>query len=184
MQSSESAWKGSVSDTKVSMRSGHHMGFTNSPIVHHPSGGRMPTAPYPFMSPVAGYPPGAIQQSPMVYHGMPPPHHAPYSASRAEGTIGRQRSGSMPEGEQSADYAGYSVAAPIAKKPSAAIAKRKLPPKKRMEPKSEYFGPDVESQTKRAVLSVFSYLDNDELFNASIVSKEWCQLTLACRRER
>ncbi|KAL7539060.1 hypothetical protein ACHAXR_009000 [Thalassiosira sp. AJA248-18] len=186
MTSSEQVWKGSMSDSKVAgMRggagtaasSGLHqtMAFVKSPIVHDPQ--RMPPQPpgsFPFMSPVAGagYPPqhhGMIQQSPMMYHGMPPPPHhhhpqqPPYSASFSRyDAQARQH-----------QYQRITAPTPIKTRPS---LKKMRPPKKKMEPTTDYFGPDVEGQSKTTALSVFSYLTNDDLFNASIVSKKWCNV--------
>jgi hypothetical protein len=45
------------------------------------------------------------------------------------------------------------------------------------ERKEPYFGPNVPGQTKTTALVVFSYLTNDDLFNASIVSKRWCDVS-------
>jgi hypothetical protein len=46
-----------------------------------------------------------------------------------------------------------------------------------MEQKVAYFGPDLPYQTKPTALNVFSYLDNEDLFNASVVSKLWCDVS-------
>lgn len=215
MQSSEKAWKGSVSDTKVGLRSGSGHGgpggmrFGQSPIVHDPTimPPRMPPGPpnWAMMSPLptygaspaqpsheypAGYPayPHALaggmlpQQSPMVYHTPHmPPHHPPppYSASRQH----QQRSSAQQPQKQPSIYDLHPP--PVASTPRSASLprgydhqsniRRQLPPQE-MEPTAAYFGPDVEAQTKNSALTVFSYLDNDDLFNASIVSKKWCDV--------
>ena len=42
--------------------------------------------------------------------------------------------------------------------------------------KKEYFGPSNGIQEKRAAIGIFSFLSNEELYNASIVSKVWSSL--------
>ncbi|KAL7553119.1 hypothetical protein ACHAWF_016375 [Thalassiosira exigua] len=166
MRSSERAWKGSLSDTKIGLRgSGAGMVlFDQSPIVHDPT--RAPQGPYSgglIMSPFGpAYPPHPqmIQQSPMVYRGMARP---PYSASKAEGAM-RQPQGGTPQQKPPPAY-------DLQRR-----RRRKVPPPPKAEPTAAYFGPDVQSQTKTTALSVFSFLTNDDLFHASIVSKKWCDL--------
>jgi hypothetical protein len=47
---------------------------------------------------------------------------------------------------------------------------------KKVEHRESFFGPDVQKQTRTTALSIFSYLSNEDLFNASIVSKTWSNL--------
>mmetsp|Transcript_2855 Transcript_2855/g.3348 ORF Transcript_2855/g.3348 Transcript_2855/m.3348 type:complete len:1028 (+) Transcript_2855:399-3482(+) len=46
------------------------------------------------------------------------------------------------------------------------------------EPTKDYFGPGNEPQTKTIALSIFSFLSNDDLYNASLVSHAWSKLSL------
>lgn len=186
LQSSEKAWKGSLSDTKVGLRSesggsGYMGAFAKSPIVHDPTRVPGPSTNWATMnSPLStslGY--GASQQPPMfassafgppgypAYQTHPPPQHPPYSASRAETPPHHQLRKHI--GHASAPHRGehyYQSLGPSRRRPAKPMA----------EPTADYFGPDVQSQTKTAVLTVFSYLTNDDLFNASIVSKKLCDV--------
>jgi len=216
MQSSEKAWKGSMSDTKIGLRSGSGGfgimgGFAKSPIVHDPS--RMPgpppnwamiASPLPTFGasparPDSGYPTGypagypayphasgmsAAMQSPMVYHAPPshPSHHPPpYSASRAEGAAARQKQESPSYDLQPQHVASTPRSASLPREyhhRSSSSRRKALSPQPVTERAADYFGPDVPDQTKTAALNVFSYLTNDDLFNASIVSKKWCDLAV------
>jgi len=209
MKSAEKVWKGSMSDTKVGMRRGPmawtQSPIVHDPARMPP--GPMMMSPIPAFgaSPhhpgsrphVPGYPSHHIQQSPMVYqsHSMVP-HHPPYSASRAEGLAysSRQPSGSYDQHLRSAApqnqpprYQLYPTS-PVST-PRTTSFQRKLDRLRRKEEEEEllthreskmaYFGPDVAGQTKTTALSVFSYLTNDDLFNASIVSKRFNEVAFA-----
>lgn len=194
MKTSDTTWKGSMSDSKVGLRSrSTQMTFAKSPIVHDPT--RMPGPPFGGgvgggmvqMSPLSAFhgtpqhrgpsPPGyhrsgMIQQSPMVYQGMKPSHQPPHSASKVEGASSRQQE-SSPDKEP-LPYEPPSYDTPPSHKGQGPNRKvrRKIPPERPMEPTDAFFGPDVPTQTKETALSVFSYLTKEDLFNASIVSKK------------
>ncbi len=46
------------------------------------------------------------------------------------------------------------------------------------EPTKQYFGPDNAAQTKTIALNIFSFLSNDDIYNASLVSHTWSKLCL------
>lgn len=186
MISAEQAWKGGPD-----MLGDGTIVWAQSPIVHEPLRG-MPTGPMKTSPLVAfgssphhpGYHPshyphsaGMIQQSPMMYHGMAPPHPI-YSVSMADGASRPQQQHqpwSAPQ-KPSQRYSRHYVAS----KPRTHSFQRRLDDvrsKETSEGKEPYFGPDVPSQTKTTALMVFSYLTNDDLFNASIVSKRWCNVS-------
>ncbi len=49
-----------------------------------------------------------------------------------------------------------------------------------VEPRAPYFGDKVK-QPRSTALNVFSFLDRDELFNASVVSKSWNEVLRSSR---
>lgn len=203
MNSAEKVWKGNTPDSKVGggLVSGP-MSWAQSPIVHDPSGiappgsmkispfhafGVNPHHPTSYHHPHSG---GMIQQSPMVYQGMAPAqqHCPPYSASStAEGLSMKQHHQQqftpikpmqpiMPPGYGMQ----YLASTPITTLSSQQGVEKHLRRKarsERMEQKVAYFGPDLPYQTKPTALNVFSYLDNEDLFNASVVSKLWCDVS-------
>jgi hypothetical protein len=197
MNTAEKAWKGNTPDTKVGLISGP-MSWVQSPIVHDPSGippGSMKISPFHafgvnphhpnYPHPHSG---GMIQQSPMVYHGMAPAqqHFPPYSAPVTEGLSMQhhhlqqqftpiKQMHPMPPGYGLQ----YLASTPIAPSGQKGVEKhlRRNAQAERMEQKGAYFGPDLAYQSKFTALYVFSYLDNEDLFNASIVSKLWCDVS-------
>jgi len=44
------------------------------------------------------------------------------------------------------------------------------------EPTYSYFGISLPEQPKTTALAIFSFLTNDDLYNAGLVSKEWVRL--------
>eukprot|EP00339_Tiarina_fusa_P025740 CAMPEP_0117049734 /NCGR_PEP_ID=MMETSP0472-20121206/34343_1 /TAXON_ID=693140 ORGANISM="Tiarina fusus, Strain LIS" /NCGR_SAMPLE_ID=MMETSP0472 /ASSEMBLY_ACC=CAM_ASM_000603 /LENGTH=1100 /DNA_ID=CAMNT_0004763257 /DNA_START=351 /DNA_END=3653 /DNA_ORIENTATION=- len=59
--------------------------------------------------------------------------------------------------------------------PATSRKKRKLSPDGK-EPTLPYFGEQTPQQPKTTVLAIFSFLTNDDLFNAGLVCKSWSQL--------
>jgi len=55
--------------------------------------------------------------------------------------------------------------------------KRKVPPGE-LEPTQPYFGDGIPEQPKITGLAVFSFLSNDDLYHASLVSKSWSKLAM------
>ena len=149
--------------------------WTQSPIVHEPSSRGMTNDPPMIASPVVAFhsphhlsrdsnlshfPYSAddrIQESPMTYHGMVSSHPI-YSMTESSSQL-PQKSTSKPR--------------------TNSFLRRfdKLRMKAIPEWKEPYFGPDLPSQTKQTTLIIFSYLTNDDLFNASVVSKMWCDVS-------
>jgi len=75
----------------------------------------------------------------------------------------------------------HQMKTPLLKSPKTPVARRDpLSAKKSKNSenaiKKEYFGPSNGSQEKRAAIGIFSFLSNEELYNASIVSKVWSSL--------
>lgn len=60
--------------------------------------------------------------------------------------------------------------------PSTSRKKRKVADGQ--EPTVPYFGVDHPEQTKTAVLSIFSFLSNDDLYHAGLVCKSWSRLAM------
>jgi hypothetical protein len=156
------------------------------------SAGRNPARPM-FSSP-----PGMPQQrfgmpqmlSPQGYMGRPPPmmmHHGRMGYSPM----------SMPPGTPLYDYRaqyppfptpqvrpGMNQHTPRLKTPKTPVGRRDpLSAKKSKkgineETKDVYFGPKNGTQNRSSALAVLSFLSNEELYNASLVSKSWCGLAL------
>ncbi|KAL3811258.1 hypothetical protein ACHAXA_003357 [Cyclostephanos tholiformis] len=180
MMSAEQAWKGNTPD----MTHGGSIVWTQSPIVHEPlrgmSSGPMKTSPHVAFGSSPhhlGYTPthyphssGMIQRSPMIYHGMGAPHPI-YSVSNQK----HHQPWSAPQ-KPSESYSRHVMSL----KPRTPSFQRRLDDvrsKDISEGTEPYFGPDVPGQTKTTALMIFSYLTNDDLFNASIVSKRWCDVS-------
>ncbi|KAL7522841.1 hypothetical protein ACHAWX_007551 [Stephanocyclus meneghinianus] len=173
VESSEKVWRGSMSDSKAA-RYGH------SPIIHDPNRPIMRSPiHHPFLASQPAYQPHPVMmsQSSLVYpHGMMYPL-PPYSAPRADTYSSARRSDSS--GMQVPVYLHY----PIDATPETSAFKRgfhqhstKKQSSKKLEHRESFFGPDVQKQTRTTALSIFSYLSNEDLFNASIVSKTWSNL--------
>lgn len=186
MMSAEQAWKG---NTPPDMARSGPVVWAQSPIVHEPLRG-MPMKTSPLVafgsSPhqPGGYHPsqhhprsaGMIHQSPMMYHGMAPPHPI-YSVSMADGTpIHQQQRQPWSAQKPSQSYDRHYVTSK-SRTPSFQRRLHDVRSKEISERKEPYFGPNVPGQTKTTALVVFSYLTNDDLFNASIVSKRWCDVS-------
>ena len=185
MMSAEQAWKGNIPE----MTRGGPIDWAQSPIVHEPlrgtSSGPMKTSPlvafgsnphHPGYTP-SRYPnsSGMIQQSPMMNHGMGPPHPV-YSVSMAE-RASRHQQHHQPWSAPQKPSQSYTTTSSTPRTPSFQRRLDDVRSKENSERKEPYFGPDVPDQTKTTALTVFSYLTNDDLFNASIVSKRWCDVS-------
>jgi hypothetical protein len=185
MMSAEQAWKGNIQE----MTRGGPIDWAQSPIVHEPlrgtSSGPMKTSPlvafgsnphHPGYTP-SRYPnsSGMIQQSSMMNHGMGPPHPV-YTVSMAE-RASRHQQHHQPWSAPQKPSQSYTTTSSTPRTPSFQRRLDDVRSKENSERKEPYFGPDVPDQTKTTALTVFSYLTNDDLFNASIVSKRWCDVS-------
>lgn len=165
----DKAWRGSMSDSKVQNIYGQ------SPLVHDPKRPLMKSPmQHPFMASQPPFQPGPMMmgQSPMNYpYGMmfmgP---NAPFSAPHA---AARPVPFSAPA-MQVPVYPQYPVDSTSVRKGFNPHASKKSSGK--VESKESYFGPDVPMQTRTTALHIFSFLENEELFNASIVSKTFSSL--------
>lgn len=193
--SEEKAWKGNTPDSKGGLISGP-MSWAQSPIVHDPTGippGSMKVKPFHTFGVNPHHPSynhlhsgGLIQQSPMLYHGLAPGQHCPtYSASATEGLSMHQHHQQqftpikpmqpMPPGYGMQYLASTPIASSFQQGGETNL--RRKAQSENMDQKVAYFGPDLANQSKSTALKVFSYLDNEDLFNASIVSKLWCNVS-------
>jgi hypothetical protein len=194
MNSAEKAWKGNMPDNKFGLVSGP-MSWAQSPIVHDPTGmqpGAMKMSPFQHAFGVSPHHPsyqhphsgGMIQQSPMVYHGMSPSNVPPYAVSAAGGmSMQNHQQQFTPIKPMQPMPPGYGMqylsSTPITPSSQRGVEKhlRRKTQLESMEQKGPYFGPDLANQSKHTALNVFSYLDNEDLFNASVVSKLWCDVS-------
>eukprot|EP00804_Cyclotella_cryptica_P029856 CCRYP_010772-RB/>CCRYP_010772-RB protein AED:0.28 eAED:0.28 QI:552/1/1/1/0.66/0.75/4/1007/1052 len=173
VESTEKAWRGSMSDSKASR-------YGQSPIIHDPNRPIMRSPiHHPFLASQPSYQPHPVMmgQSPIVYpHGMMYPL-PPYSAPRADAYSNARRS------EHSAVQVPVYPHYPIHATPETSSVRRGFHPhpskkhsSRKVEPRGAIFGPNVPTQTRTTALSIFSFLSNEDLFNASIVSKAWSNL--------
>jgi hypothetical protein len=175
----DKAWR-PMSDSKV------RNVYGQSPVIHdpkRPGGMPMMKSPmhHPFMASQPPFQPGPLMmgQSPMnyppygmMYMGGPStPFSAPQNNPRpvAFSAPGRNDYPGM----QVPVYPQYPVDSTSVRKgfnPKAKSSQRKV------ESAESYFGPKVPKTTRTAALNVFSFLSNEDMFNASIVSKTWNSL--------
>jgi hypothetical protein len=173
----DKSWRGSLSDSKVPQQ--QPAGFGQSPIVHDPKRPMMKTPmQHPFVASQPAFQPGPMMmgQSPMNYpYGIM--YQTPFSAPnvpRPAVNFSAPTRGEFMGTQQVPVYPHYPIDSTSARKQPRSH-KSKASPRK-IESRDSFFGPNVEKQTRSAALRVFSYLDNDSLFCASIVSKAWSNL--------
>jgi hypothetical protein len=194
MHSAEKAWKGNMPDKKIGLISGP-MSWAQSPIVHDPSGippGAMTMSPYHAFGVSPHHPsyhrsnhPHAggsmIQQSPMVYNPMAPVPLPTYAAAASDLQMQEQSQHYTPIKSMQKIPPGYGMqylaSTPIDSSCRQGFEMQRKKQPGNMPPKAAYFGPDVARQSKTTALAVFSYLDNEDLFNASVVCKLWCDVS-------
>jgi len=202
MHSAERAWKGSMSDSRKGIRSTGPMSWAmqDSPVVHAPhSDGHGGHPPPPVgmgigMSPMQFSP--HHSHPPSDYPIMPPPAPSSYVASAGGGGGGMMQHHHQPtsmhyqpQQHLPPPAAPTSMGAPqhaSQQQPAVPTSRsssyyRRLDAQmnkiKQEEPTINYFGPDVAGLPKTTALKIWSHLDRDDLFNASIVSKKFCEIS-------
>ncbi len=202
MRESENAWKGKESGQADQFQFGQaqqaaamargQFNFSQqagSPHGHHPHAAMtmvpmhsMSATPdgRPIYAPIImGHSPMMMSSSPMftsppdhpmMQHPHPSmsPHHSVHYAKNAP---------SSHYAHSTAQEANKSIMAEAKTKSSGRRTKKIFPI---AEPRSPYFGETVK-QPRSIALNVFSFLDRDELFNASVVSKSWNELLRSSR---
>jgi hypothetical protein len=131
-----------------------HQGMMMGPPMGGPMGGMGYSPMGGPMTPAGYYPP---------MHGMypPPPHQ-------------RQPEQSAPLKRTSTPR---TPAVRVEFDPASSRKKRKLSPGV-AEPTLAYFGDKLPEQPKTTALAIFSFLSNDDLYNAGLVSKSWTKLAM------
>jgi len=171
MKSSDELWKKGIQQPKVVHVPGATGGYSSTMMMssyqsygHHMMMPHGYPNPYglPGQPPVLGYP-HMMPRHPISYTGTQPSVQPPTPTSRKTSV--------------SVKPAGHAV---NLQKPSALRKifdplkfKQSSSQSAKAELNEHYFGPNVNSQTKTTTLTVFSYLANEDLFNASVVSKLW-----------
>lgn len=163
-----------------------------SPRGPHPHPGHRghpahPPHPYHHMymhAPPPGYPHMAIPMTPAGYPHHPPPHMMPgesphmYPPPHVHPGSGTRKDMKRP----------HHHVTPIASTPrtpgvraqfdpASSRKKRKISPGQ-SEPTVPFFGNKFPQQPKTTALAIFSFLSNDDLFNAGLVCKSWSQLAM------
>eukprot|EP00984_Skeletonema_dohrnii_P016158 scaffold7119_cov112-Skeletonema_dohrnii-CCMP3373.AAC.5 len=210
MRESEEAWKGKDNGQADQFQYGQsqqagamapgqfNFSQSGSPLGHHPHAGMtmvpmhsMASTPNgrPMYAPLMmGHSPMMLAGSPMFMNTSPPNHqmmHHPHP------TMTPQHSAHYAKPNAPAPHHPHSTAQEDVHIPKATQSmmidvntrssgrrmKKKSPI---VEPRAPYFGDKVK-QPRSTALNVFSFLDRDELFNASIVSKSWNEVLRSCR---
>jgi len=152
------------------------------PPMMHPNSG-LHNCPSPYAPPnmmmghaPMGYSPMIPQPTTPAYSSTKPTN---YSSGRRSGSSGYSRSTQMANMKPFKP----SISTPrtpafrLGFDPHSSKKKRKMGPGKE-EPAFSYFGPRCPEQPKTTALTIFSFLSNDDLYNASLVSKAWTGLSL------
>jgi hypothetical protein len=172
-------------------------GHMPPPHIMHPSprGPPPPGGPHPpphymghpmMMGPPMGYSPMGMPMTPAGYpnpphmqgeppHGMyPPPPPPPGSLSSASRNTDTTR---PPKHVTPMAATPKTPAVRVKFDPSTSRKKRKLSPG---EPEATlpFFGGKYPEQPKTTALAIFSFLSNDDLYNAGLVCKSWSQLAM------
>lgn len=176
-------------------RMGHQMGMP--PMGLHPSPGPQhrgpPPPPAQYMHPAMmmghphmGYSPMDVPPPPAtpVQYSSSKPHMPPHSDARHPGAPSSgQHSMHMQQQKQLLPHSGQMVSTPrtpairLGFDPHSSKKKRKLG-RGSKEPTVSYFGPKAPQQPKTTALAIFAFLSNDDIYNASLVSKKWTDLAL------
>ena len=119
----------------------------------------------------AGYP------RPPLQPGEPP--HAMYPPPPANPAVQHKKAGPTAAAQKNtpSTTTPRTPAVRVKFDPASSRKKRKLSPGS-PEPTLPYFGPNMPEQPKTAALAVFSFLSNDDLYNAGLVCKAWTQLSI------
>jgi len=140
---------------------------------HHPMmiGGPMGYSPMTMPMTPAGYP-----SHPHTGHGDPP--HGMYRPTTGHPPSSRHSSAKRTPKNVTPNTSTPRTPAVRAKfDPASSRKKRKLNPGQ-PEPTLPIFGSKFPEQPKTTVLAVFSFLSNDEIYNAGLVCKSWSRLAI------
>ena len=184
MRESEDAWKGKENGQADQFQFGQPQQFIShggSPLQHHPHVAMTMVPMHTMVSTPSGrpmYAPLMMGHSPMNFAGSPmftsPADHQmmhhPHPAMSPQNSVHYARN-ALASHHPNATAQG-------AKTKSSGRRTKKTSPI--VEPRSPYFGETVK-QPRSTALNVFSFLDRDELFNASVVSKSWNKVLRSCR---
>lgn len=175
--------RGSMSDSKVPA---HLPIYGQSPLLHDPKRhGMLPHMKTPIHHPFMASQPPFQPGMPMMMQGQSPMNYSygmmfqtPFSAQG----VPRPVAYSAPPGRN--DFPGTQLPVyPQYSVDSTTSVRKGFNPHtstnltlKSMESRDSYFGPCVPKTSRSTALHVFSFLTNEDLFNASIVSKSWSSL--------
>jgi hypothetical protein len=190
MQSSHDVWKRGIHTGMRNAAHGHHTSMP-SPAAHlgqHP--GALMYSMSMISPPPGGMHPGALPhhfmgRSPMMmppigYHsiGMHQPI-TPYSVNESHSQMLRNmnnnRNRPIPSHFQPKQISKAKTTAKTRKGFNPHLKKKQ---DREDENKMSYFGQNNASQTKTTALTVFSFLSNDDIYNASLVCHVWTKLSL------
>ncbi|KAL7473477.1 hypothetical protein ACHAXS_013950 [Conticribra weissflogii] len=175
MKSSDELWKKGIQQPKVVHIPGATGGYSSTMMMSsHQSYGHHMMMPHGYPNPY-----GRPSQPPPIqgYPHMMPRHPTPYTATQpnlqtSTSHIHQTSVSVKPIGHS----AQYRKPCTIRKKFDPLEFKQIPFRSTKAELRKHYFGPDVSGQTKTTTLTVFSYLANEDLFNASVVSKLWSDI--------
>jgi len=176
LKSADSTWRGSMSDSKV------RNVFGQSPIIHDPENKAaiMRSPIHPFIANQSAFQPGPMMgQSPMnyPYHGIiyHPPYSVPNAAKPGVSFFSAPGRSDYP-GSQIPVYPQYPIDSTAVRKGFDPHLVGKSKSSQKMKSKESFFGSGVSKQSRATALNIFSYLSNEDLFNASITCKTFSSL--------
>mmetsp|Transcript_16896 Transcript_16896/g.24620 ORF Transcript_16896/g.24620 Transcript_16896/m.24620 type:complete len:143 (+) Transcript_16896:2-430(+) len=132
---------------------------------------------HPMMSPPGymGRPPMMMNRGGMAYSPNMPMHpNTPYNHPSA-GCAPQYPAPQMPTPVQSKTPPMKTPKTPVARRDPLSAKKSKKGAKEEV---GKYFGVHNGNHNKTLALAVLSFLSNEEIYNASLVSKTWCKLAL------
>jgi hypothetical protein len=136
----------------------------------------------PPMGPM-GFSPMGMQMTPAGYSNqphMPQGEHHPhgmYPPPPGHPGMSRAQQPSRPQKKVAPKVTPRTPGVRVQFDPASSRKKRKLS-SGAQEPTLPYFGENLPEQPKTTALAIFSFLSNDDLYNAGLVCKKWTQLSM------
>ena len=149
----------------------------------HPRAGAPPPPPPPppphymghFMGPPIGFSPMGL---PITPAGYPPHHRGEHRPPPGYYPIPPPQSNIASSRTKNAPLAPKVTPAPVPTPKTPAVRIKYEPKRASNEPSLSYFVANYPKQPKTTVLAIFSFLSNDDLYNAGLVCNSWSKLAV------